>query len=220
MQYLFCENNKTGDDSWSSLTRIQKTLIYQLYGFSTYSEADSLVLQRCNDIFKNPKQKKAQSALTGGGKGERPTTHSKGEDTGPDIDEAFDNLASVLGKKIFLIIDAVDHVTEANQGDFISGLQDMVTREGLHIHILLSCRPSGAIYKRLLHDAIPQVSMDGNNNADIDLVVKTAISVMPRWSQMEKDEARQEVLKKTGSNFKYVVNVALPFLRQPFQRPI
>ena len=220
VQYLFCDVNKAGDDSSSSLTRIQKTLLYQLYELSTYSEADSLVLQKCNDVFKNPKQKKAQSALAGDKKGARSTAHSKNEDTGPDIDEAFDNLASALGKRVFLIIDAVDCVPEVDQEEFVSGFQDMLAREGLRVQILLSCRPSGPIYKRLIHDAISKITMDGNNLADIELVLTRGISVMPRWSQAEKDEARQKVLKKTGSNFKYVVQVALPFLRQPFQRPI
>ena len=62
-------------------------------------------------------------------------------------DEAFDNPASVLGKNIFLITDAVENGAETSQDDFISCLEDMVTREGLHVYILLSCRPSGAVYK-------------------------------------------------------------------------
>ena len=220
IQYHFCEASKAGDDSASSLTRIQKTLIYQLYELSTYSEADSVVLQRCNDVFKNPKQKKTQSALTGSGMGGKSTGHSKSEDAGPDIDDAFDNLASALGKKIFLIIDAVDCIQESGQDEFVSGLQAMIGREGLRIQVLLSCRPLGIIYKRLIHDVVPQISMEGNNSTDIDLIITKEINVMPQWSPTERDEARQKILEKTGSSFKYAVQVALPFLRQPFQRPI
>ena len=88
-------------------------------------------------------RKKRKAPLQAVEKEGKPTTHSKGEDTGPDIDEAFDN----PGKNIFLITDAVENGAETSQDDFISCLEDMVTREGLHVYILLSCRPSGAIYK-------------------------------------------------------------------------
>jgi len=216
IQYLFCDRNKATDDSVQSLLRIQKTLIYQLYELSTYSEEDSLILQRCNAVLRNPKQKKVQGVQKEGG----PAARSKRDDTGPDLVEAFHDLAQVLGKKVILIIDAVDCISNADQSDFISALNSMVAREGLHVQVLLSCRPTGAIYKKLISDAIPQISMSSNNSADIDLVITRGLSTIPAWSQSERDEAYDVVRKKTGAIIKYVVQVAIPFLSQPFQRPI
>ena len=42
---------------------------------------------------------------------------------------------------------------------------------------------------------------------------------MPGWSDAEKEEARKAVIEKAGSDFKYAIKVALPFLEEPWQRP-
>ncbi|KAI9774482.1 MAG: hypothetical protein M1839_001715 [Geoglossum umbratile] len=220
IQYYFCDPIRAADDLVLSLSRVQKTLICQLYELSTHGEEDSLILQRCNEVFNNPKQKKAQSALPARGKDGGPAARSKKEEAGPDLTEAYDGLARALGKNVFLIIDAANCIVDADQDDFVSGLQDMVAREGLCVKVLLSCRPAGTIYKRLINDGVPEISMDINNAADIDSVVARGLDAIPGWSQSERDDARQRVLEKTGSIFKYVVQVALPFLRQPFPRPI
>jgi hypothetical protein len=43
---------------------------------------------------------------------------------------------------------------------------------------------------------------------------------MPGWSEAEQEEAYQAIIDKTGSNFKYALQVAMPFLKEPWQRPL
>ncbi len=223
VQYLFCDSDKVGDGSVQSSVRIKNTLIYQLYELCTFGEEDSVLLQRCNDVLKNPKHKKAQSSLAAHGKDGKATglpARSGKEETSPDLGDAFENLACLLGKKLFLVIDAVDDISITDQTEFMSDLQDLIGRQALHIRILLSCRFSGTVANQLDDYVIPQISIEAHNGADIDLVIGRGLSTMPGWSDAEREEAGQMVRDKTGSIFKYVIQVAMPFLRQPFQRPI
>lgn len=220
VQYLFCDSSKVGDESAQNLVRIQNTLIYQLYKLCTSREEDSVLLQRCNDVFKNPKHKKAQNSLAAPGKDAGLPARSKKEETSPDLGEAFESLARLLGKKLFLVIDAVDCVPDSDQPEFLSDLQDLVARPGLQIRILLSCRPTETFAKQLDDYPIPQISMEAHNRSDIDLVIVRGLKSMPGWSDSEREESHRMIREKTGSIFKYIVQVAMPFLRQPFQRPI
>jgi len=220
VQYLFCDSSKAGDESAQNLVRIENTLIYQFYTLCTFSEEESVLLQRCNGIFKNPKHKKAQNSLAAPGKDAGPSARPKKEETSPGLGDALESLARVLNKKLFLVIDAVDCVPDAEQAEFMSDLQDLVARPGLHIRILLSCRPTETFAKQLDDYTIPQISMEAHNRADLDLVIARGLKAMPGWSDLEREESQRMIREKTGSIFKYIVQIAMPFLRQPFQRPI
>ncbi|KAI4200983.1 MAG: hypothetical protein LQ350_003552 [Teloschistes chrysophthalmus] len=55
VQYGFCEN-KSGEhfDASHGITRLESTLVYQLYELAVRSVADFVMLQKCNDVFVNP----------------------------------------------------------------------------------------------------------------------------------------------------------------------
>lgn len=95
-------------------------------------EKDSL-LQRCNDAFKNPKSKKAASAL--------PTFRKDAAIPPPEKqnNKAFEDLPCTPGKKVFLTIDRLDCVQESDLGDFIAHPQALISRNGLLLHFHMSC---------------------------------------------------------------------------------
>lgn len=148
------------------------------------------------------------------------SARSKKEEMSPDLGKALESLARILDKILFLVIDAVDRVLDSDQTEFMSDLQDLIARPGLHIRILLSCRPTETFVEQLDDRPIPQISMEAYNRTDTDLVIMRGLQAMPGWSDAEREESQRMIHKKTGSIFKYIVQVAMPFLRQPFQRPI
>lgn len=218
VQYFSCEalQNSTGsdarNDSSLNLSRIQNTLIYAFYELANLDyDEDTSILERCNSVFRNPKEKKATNALM---------KHQKSEDLLPELDEAFGNLAQILGKKVFLVIDAADMVAEHEQETFARTLGDLLSRSGLQVKILVSTYSGCKFYDILEDQNTPHITLSDHNKSDIELTVKAKLKDLPGWSDAERSEAHEAILAKTGPNFKYAVQVAIPFLEQPWQRPL
>ncbi|KAL8665296.1 MAG: hypothetical protein Q9202_002347 [Teloschistes flavicans] len=221
VQYVFCENKSGEDfDTGQGIARLESTLIFQLYELAVQGEADSVLLQKCNDVFRNPKQKKSDRAMGTSGKRAERHTRLKKDSSVPGLSDAYAGLASALGKRIYLVIDAADTIAEAQEAELISDLQDLCAQDEVVAHILLLCRPTSKLGKELADQAIPEISVGLYNGPDVELVVQIGLETMPGWSAAEKEEAAQRVRDKSGSNIRYAVQVAIPFLRQPFQRPL
>jgi hypothetical protein len=238
VEYLSCETvrNSTATDATSdsslSLERIEYTLIYYLYQLAIPSSNDEiLTLEKCNGVFKNPKEKRA----TGKEAKEKKTTANnlteKKEKDGlanpmkvgdqlPSLDEAFESLAQILDKKIFMVVDAVDIIEDAEQEEFFSDLQDLLRRSGLEVRILVSCLSDGKFYDNVIENSTPRITASDYNLSDIDMTIRTRLALMPGWTEAERSEAHTAVLNKSGSDFKYAVQVAIPFLEEPWQRPL
>ena len=221
VQYLFCDRNKTGEDPETSqgIVRLESTLIYQLYELATRGEGDSL-LQMCNDVFNNPKKQKSDRALGGSTKRTGREARSKIDSMAVGLGEAYAGLANALGKKAYLIIDAPDSIAETEQVELASDLLELCVGAEVTVHMMLLCQPTSKLYKALTDTPVSEISKEANNGNDIDLIIKNGLNRMPGWSESEKEEAFQRVRDKTGPRVHYAVQVALPFLLQPFQRPI
>jgi hypothetical protein len=218
LQYLSCETiqNSTGsearNDSKLSSARVQHTLIHNLYEYANKAQkGDITILEKCNTVFQNPKQKENNTTMM---------EKQKTEDLLPDLDEAFEGLALILGKKIFVIIDAAEMIVDADEEEFVQDLQSLITRSKLDVRVLVSCFSGSQFYTSIEKSGTPIIHMSDHNGGDISLVVKTKLKHMPGWSESEQQEAYQAIVDKTGSNFKYAVQVAIPFLKEPWQRPL
>ena len=219
LQYLSCETlqNSTGsdarNDSSLSISRVQNTLIYGLYDLvnSSAYEGETTILEKCNAVFQNPKQKKATGALM---------QHQKAEDLLPDLDDALESLAQILEKKLFIVVDAVEMVADLDQEEFVSILRDVLNRSNLQTKFLVSCSRDCKFYDLLEKNETPHVTLSEYNRGDIELTINAKLRNLPGWSDAEKEEAQVAILEKTGSDFKYAVQVAIPFLEEPWQRPL
>ena len=58
------------------------------------------------------------------------------------------------------------------------------------------------------------------NPDDMALVLSSALESMPDWTEEERQEAKTKVLSMAGPRFGYISSIAVPFLQQPFQRPL
>ena len=227
--YLSCDMMQSGElgESQQSLTTIGNTLMYQLYEYAAADEDDPTTLEDCNKVFTNPKQKKVSRVISS----------NKREETLPDLADALENLSLNLDMYVILVVDAVDRMTDEDQEEFYNNLQDLVKRgegdngddsgnesdsdddeDDSHFRILVGCRPGTTFYRRASKGATIDVG-DLNGN-DIDLKLTAELDKMTGWSTSEKEEAKAMILDKSASLFKYVVQVAIPFIQQPFQRPL
>ncbi|KAL8820486.1 MAG: hypothetical protein Q9191_007508 [Dirinaria sp. TL-2023a] len=221
VQYLFCDNKARGDsDAGQGSTRLENTLVYQLYELAARSEVDSVLLQRCNEVFKNPKRGKSENAFNSSGRRFERDSRSRKDDMVIDFADGIVGLATVLNKTVYLVIDAIDKVPKAEQSELASDLLDLCGREEITVHLLLLCQSTSEIYRSLNAKSVPDISIGMNNGPDIERIVKGGLDKMPGWSQSEKEEAARSLIEKSASSAHYVVQLALPFLNQPFQRPI
>ncbi|KAL9083000.1 MAG: hypothetical protein Q9165_008696 [Trypethelium subeluteriae] len=218
--YLSCDTTQSGEmgENSQNVARIQNTLIYQLYdyAFATAEEDDPSTLEDCNKVFNNPKQKKVSKVISSNRK----------EETLPDFADAMDSLAINLDKYIIIVVDAVDRMTDADQEEFYENLQDILGRgedddedeDTSNVRFLIGCRTGSKFYNRA-HEGTC-IDVGDRNGPDIDLKLTAALDELTGWSSSEREEAKEKILDKAASLFKYVAQVAIPFIQQPFQRPL
>ena len=141
-------------------------------------------------------------------------------DNAPDLLEVYPSLVKLLQKRLVLVIDGVDGLSEDDQVQLAKHMTDLKSEVGIHVRILLLCRPSSQIRFKLADADIPQISVADHNIGDIKLIVERGLEMVPGISPAEKDEIESAILEKTGHQIRYVRQVALSFLRTPLRRPI
>jgi hypothetical protein len=206
----------SGERGSSHSIRIQNTLISQLWdlllSWSTAAEPeDPTLLELFHDIFQNPKKKgKVVDALQ----------ESNVQDSIPTLSEAYGRAAALVRTRYYIVLDSLDEV-EAPQCDLLlSSLRELVGREGLQARVILSCRSPGKVYNQIHGSTIGVIPLDKNNSRDIDFTIRKRLERMPGWSQSEREEAHRKVVEKAGSDFRYVNDIAMPYLQQAWQRPL
>ena len=215
--YLSCGMMQDGNmgDSPQSLTRIAHTLIYQLYEYATVDEEDPTLLENCNKVFTNPKRSKVSKVLSANNK----------DEALPELADALESLAMNFEKEVCIVIDAIDRMTENDQRELYDSLHDLMARgesdtddDVSHVTIIAAFRTSSTFYN--LANEAASIDVGQNNGDDIKLKLTAELDKMPGWSTGEREEATEKILDKAASLFKYVSQVAIPFIRQPFQRPL
>ena len=201
VQYFFC---KTGDDATQAASRVMQNMVYQLYALS---QASPDLLDKTNEVLKKASNKKSSSGESQLGS-EKKTIN---------FQEAYEGLARVYGRNLFLVVDALDECTDRRSQKFISTLRNMTQSAGIVLKIIVCSRPETDISEDLV--GIPAIKLEGRNEQDIRKNVTSELDRLPGWTASEKALACDEVVKKAGGQFRYV-DLALKFLRQPWQRPL
>ncbi|TKA78418.1 hypothetical protein B0A55_03055 [Friedmanniomyces simplex] len=213
--YLSCDVSgagEMGENSPQSVARIANTLISQLYevGYELAIDNgnDALLLENCNKVLANPKQKKVSEAMR----------QQKKEQSLPDLAEAWSRLSAEIGKRVVLVIDAVDRLPEEDQAELCRSFREIISSEGSTdetrpcINILAACRTD--------MEGSTALDVGHFNRDDIGAKLTAELNIMSDWMEQERNEAKDHILQRAGSDFKYVVQVAIPFIQQPFQRPL
>ena len=212
VQSITCDalSDTTGGGTGASkLTTLRNTLIAGIYDLVADLD-DPALMEKCNEVFNNPKQKKVDNTLE----------KSKKEDSVPEFDDAFILLSELLGKKVYLFIDAIDRLDDDEQRALAKECEDLVKRAGGRVKLVISARQSAVFLISVGEKGMPRISMNKNNRSDMKLFVEGTLLGMRGWTSKERDLAAAEVIKRAGPYFKYPAQVAIPFLNQPWQRPI
>ena len=214
-------NTKSNNDRSDTSRLIGNTLLRTIYEYALDDTGDDLLLQQCNGLFSHPKQRKSKES-SGGSRDPGRLVHSQnaGGDNAPDLLEVYPSLVKMLQKRIVLVIDGVDGLSEDDQVQLAKHMTDLKSEVGIHVRILLLCRPSSQIRFKLADADIPQISVADHNIGDIELIVEKGLEMVPGISPAEKNEIKSAFLEKTGHQIRYVRQVALSFLRTPLRRPV
>ena len=214
------QDAKSSDEKTDMIERIENSLLRELYKHARDEGADEMLLQRCNELFTQPKQSKARDGsgrnpnVGGSGRGERSS------DTMPEFLDIYPGLVRMLDKRVVLIIDAIDGLSEDDQGKLAEHLIELRNAAQVHIRILLLCWPSSPVRLKTKIDGATQIMIANHNETDIKLVISCGLRVVPSFSPAERSEIEEAIRQKAGHRIRYVKQVALPFLHTPLKRPL
>ena len=219
IQYISADE-RTNDDKRDTL-KFGKTLLRTIYEYALDDTGDELLLQRCNRLVSQPKQRKPQdssgrSKQYGGSAG----SQNAGGDKALNWWEVSSDLIEALQKRFVLVLDAIDGFADDEQVQLAKHLIDLRNETSIHIRILLLCRPTSQVRFQLAIENVAQISITDYNEGDIKLVIEKGLEMIPGISSAEKAEIEDAIVEKTGHQIRYVEQVALPFLRTPLCRPI
>lgn len=216
--YVACSGSTSGaglgaNQSYTA-DSICRTLLSQLYDLAVQGEDNVGLLETCNGVFKKAKAK--VSGLP---------SHMRSESDGlPEFADGFTRIAALLKKKLVLVLDGLDGNTleDKDQEELLRKVRSLMTsmadKAGLGFRLLLGCASSSKFFNDLSPDAY--IDVQDNNAGDIELVLADALKDVPGLSAAEQEAAKEAILEKARSRFLYVRDTAIPFMLEPFQRPL
>jgi ankyrin repeat protein len=174
------------------------------------------LLEACNAVFKRAKAK--ASSL--------PNHMRTSSDELPEFAEGFSRIAALLKRNVVLVLDGLDKsaLDDKNQEDLlrkVRALMDAVTeRASISLRVLVGCSSSTKFLHDLDLSPDSYIDVQYRNRNDIELILTDALKDIPGLSAAERDSAKAAILEKARSRFLYVRDTAIPFMREPFQRPL
>lgn len=185
------------------------TLLYQLYRLAAEDEGKIGLLEDCNKVFKNPKT----------------IMRNNSHDVSiPEFSAAFCAIAEHLGIRITIALDEVNVLSLVDQQELATKLKAILKPVGVAtppIKIIAGCR-SGYKFHNLVQSlqATQCVDLGHNNHEDILAKLSSQLKAIPGLSEAEQKEAVEAIMERAGPRFAYVDDIAIPFMREPFKRPL
>ncbi|KAL9621124.1 MAG: hypothetical protein Q9160_004375 [Pyrenula sp. 1 TL-2023] len=199
VQYFFCRG---GDDATQTTARILQSLVYQLCALAVPSPE---LLDKCNEVMRKSNNNKKSSGKLDDAKVK---TYN--------IQSSFGGLVKALGKKVYLVVDALDECIDRKEKGLVKELLDLVHASGSQLKVLVCSRPESDLGDAL--SAVLAIKCEGRNEEDIRKNVKAELSTLPGWTSAEKESACEAIVRKSSGQFRYV-DIALKILRKPLSRP-
>ncbi|KXX76224.1 Ankyrin-3 [Madurella mycetomatis] len=219
--YVSCKGS-TGDGAGLSNNQsytadsICRTFLSQLYNLAPQGEDNVGLLEACNAVFKKAKAKNNNLPA-----------HMRHDNIGlPEFADGFTKLAALLKKDVVLVLDGLDRnsMDDRNQEELLRKLKGLVAATSepasFRLKILVGCGLSTKIFNDLALEPDAYIDVGLGNWQDIELVVTDALKEVPGLSAAEQEEAKSAITAKARSRFLYVKNTAIPFMREPFKRPL
>lgn len=144
----------------------------------------------------------------------------------PEFTDGFTKLAALLKKDVVLILDGLDRTAmdDRNQEELLRKLGGLIAATSepasCRLRILVGCGLSTKFFNDLALEPDAYIDIGLGNRQDIELVITDALREVPGLSAAEQEEAKGAITAKARSRFLYVKNTAIPFMREPFKRPL
>jgi hypothetical protein len=198
--FFFCNR---GAEITREADRILDHLLSQVYAH--FKELPTDTLDKANKLVA---QRRRVSGKTG--------SEKAGDST--DFADVFRGLVALLDRPVFAVVDALDECTDRSAG-FVETLSAMVGADSSKPgpKIVICSRPEQDIQEAL--GRVSTLPVENNNGPDIKLNAERQLSSLVGWSAQEKQLASEKIVKQAGSYFRYV-DLAMDFLKQPWQRPL
>jgi hypothetical protein len=180
--FFFC---KSGDDNAQHTDRIMDHLLYYMYDLVPMTLE---ILDRSNDIVQQ-----YLAGRTEGRSRKRGQQDSSDSDKTLYFEDAFQKVAEVLKKKVYLVLDALDECSDRKEEELIQRLATMADRKDLKIKILLTSRPETDISDVMDKCELPEVRMDKFNEGDIFKTVQAQLALIPGMTSTERTIARDKI---------------------------
>ncbi|KAK3991458.1 ankyrin-3 [Cladorrhinum sp. PSN332] len=193
---------------------ICRTLLFELYRLAA-KEGDGEVelLEACNTVFKKAMEK-AQAL---------PNPTQDPRKLLPTFVDGIPKLVSLLKRDVVLVVDGINKASldNKNQEELLRNLRAVSKPEANHIQVIIGCSSSTLIAKDV-EGSSGSISLDvaEENRQDLDAVVAVALKEVPGLSAAEQEEAKLAISDKAQGSFRYVYRSAIPFMSEPFQRPL
>ena len=134
-----------------------------------------------------------------------------------NLKQLLEDFSRLLGRRIFIVIDALDECSDRQSERLVSSLRDLV-KENTKIKILVASRPEVDLAEGL--EGIPKIEVrEDNNSKDIKAYLTEELNKLSGCRPKERKIAHREIMKRSAGMFKYA-NLAIDQLRQPWRRPI
>ncbi|KAK4043889.1 ankyrin-3 [Parachaetomium inaequale] len=217
--YVTCSGSTgagLGNNQSYTADSICRTFLSQLYDLAVQGEDNVGLLEACNAIFKKAKAKNLSLPA-----------HMRSESEGlPEFADAFAQIAVLLKRKVVLVLDGLDKspVDEKDQEELLRKVRGLMAamsdKAGIGLRILIGCATSAKFFNDLDLSPDAYIDVQTSNSKDIELVLTDALKDVPGLSAAEQEAAKEAILEKARSRFVYVRDTAIPFMREPFQRPL
>ena len=218
--YMASQRNAR-DDSTDIVKLIENSLVRAVYQVAHDDSCDEFILQRCNQVFTQPKQrKKATSSEPPQTSGRSMQTQSSSIDPVLDLTETLVELLEYLKRDLILVIDDLDGLSQELQEQTAAYLLKLKSEDRLKIKILLICQPENKLRYKVVDKPSDEIAISKHNLNDIKLLIAQGLENLVGISSEERVEIEDTLIRKASNRFGFIKQTALPFLRTPFHRPI
>ena len=205
VQYFICSAR---DDSTKLSKRIKDQLIYQVYSLAHDKESVE-ALEQANDLVEK---------FLGHGDVAGAAKDKKFAPAG--FEETYSSLIHLSGKKIYLVLDALDECDDRQESHLLKAIQASLSADEFPnncVKVIICSRPKADIVDALTDS--PVIKIEDHNGPDIERDAKTKLVKLPGLSIAERELATKTIVKKAKGLFR-CVDPAVDFLKRPLQRPL
>lgn len=134
-----------------------------------------------------------------------------------NLKQILEEIIRILGKRVFVVIDALDECKDRKSEDLLAALRGLVEAE-LNIKIVLASRPETDI-EEFLQDISRVEVNQSSNSVDIKAYLVKELKKLSCLKPKDRKIACRAIIERSDGMFRYA-NMQIDRLRQPWRPPL